>query len=279
MAACMASIALRSPAARPVPMSASPCSAMMVRTSAKSTFTRPPTVMMSLMPCTACRSTSSARLKASGSDEASPATEISRWLGMTMRVSTAALSSASPCSACLRRRLPSKRKGLVTTPTVRAPDCLATSATIGAPPVPVPPPMPAVTKTMSAPASASAMASRDSSAASRPRSGLAPAPRPFATILPSWIFTDDLLAASACTSVLQAMNSTPSMRAATMVLMALPPPPPTPITLMRAPGSSLSVSSIMSVLSLSSWRVLRRSLPANAASCGAPCDTRCRPGS
>ena len=154
MAACIASTARRSPEERPVPMSAMPCSAMMVRTSAKSTFTRPCTVMRSEMPCTALRSTSSARLNASASDMFSPATERSRWFGMTMSVSTAALSSASPCSACLRRLFPSKRNGFVTTPTVRAPVDLAMSATTGAPPVPVPPPIPAVTNTMSAPSSA-----------------------------------------------------------------------------------------------------------------------------
>ena len=59
-----------------------------------------------------------------------------------------------PFSACARRRLPSKENGLVTTPTVKAPISLATSATIGAAPVPVPPPMPAVTNTMSAPSKA-----------------------------------------------------------------------------------------------------------------------------
>jgi hypothetical protein len=116
------------------------------------------------------------------------------------------------------------------------------SAMMGAAPVPVPPPIPAVTKTMSAPASASPMASCTSSAASRPRSGLAPAPRPRDTLLPSCSFTWALLAESAWTSVLAAMNSTPSSRPATMVLMAFPPPPPTPITLILAPGSFESKS-------------------------------------
>ena len=102
--------------------------------------------------------------------------------------------------------------------------------------------MPAVTNTMSAPASTSAMASFTSSEASRPRSGLAPAPSPRATLLPSCSFTWARLAASACTSVLAAMNSTPSSRPATMVLMALPPPPPTPMTLILAAVSLLSKS-------------------------------------
>src|SRR5512137_1627143 len=180
----------------------------------------------------------------------SPATESSRWLGMTMSVSTAARSSSMPVSACLRRRLPSKRKGLVTTPTVREPCCRATSAMMGAPPVPVPPPMPAVTNTMSAPARVSEMDSFTSSAASRPRSGLAPAPRPRDTVLPSCSLVWALFAASACTSVLAAMNSTPSRRPATMVLMALPPPPPTPMTLIFAAGSRLSKSIMSSSLRL-----------------------------
>ena len=127
-----------------------------------------------------------------------------------------------------------------------APVCFATSATMGAPPVPVPPPMPAVTNTMSAPSSAAAIASRSSIAAWRPTSGFAPAPSPRDAPRPSWSLTVALFAASACTSVFAAMNSTPSIRAATIVLMALPPPPPTPITLMRA-ASCLSVYSIMVV--------------------------------
>ncbi len=132
----------------------------------------------------------------------------------------------------------------MTTPTVSAPVAFATSATTGAPPVPVPPPIPAVTNTMSAPSRAAAIASRSSSAACRPTSGFAPAPRPRDALRPSWSLTLALFAASACTSVFAAMNSTPSRRAATMVLMALPPPPPTPITLIFA-ASCLSVNSIM----------------------------------
>ena len=61
----------------------------------------------------------------------------------------------------LRRRggaaRPRTSNGLVTTPTVSAPDSWAIWATIGAAPVPVPPPMPAVMNTMSAPRSRSAM--------------------------------------------------------------------------------------------------------------------------
>jgi|UPI00043FE859 hypothetical protein len=67
------------------------------------------------------------------------------WFGITIIVSTLWRSSASPCSANLERLLPSKRKGLVTTATVRMPASSAACAITGAAPVPVPPPMPAVT--------------------------------------------------------------------------------------------------------------------------------------
>ena len=87
-----------------------------------------------------------------------------------INVSTVLRSSARPASACLRRRFPSKTKGLVTTPTVSAPTLRARSAMIGAPPVPVPPPIPAVTKTMSAPSSALRILSRSSSATPGPES-------------------------------------------------------------------------------------------------------------
>ena len=192
------------------------------------------------MPCTALRSTSSAFLKVSSRVVRSSATASRRWLGMVMSVSTAPFSSLIPCSACLRRRLPSKMKGLVTTPTVSAPTLRARSAMMGAPPVPVPPPIPAVTKIMSAPSSAARMRSRSSSAAWRPISGLAPAPRPLVTCAPSWILVAALLCCSAWQSVLAAMKSTPVRPARIIVFSALPPPPPTPTTLILAPSSFIS---------------------------------------
>src|SRR5712692_4916735 len=149
---------------------------------------------------------------------------------MVIKVSTADLSSTSPCSACFRRLLPSKTNGLVTTATVRQPSPLAMSAIIGAAPVPVPPPIPAVTNTMSAPSSASAISSFDSRAASRPISGLAPAPSPLVRVAPIWILVWARLAASAWMSVLAAMKSTRSRLATIIVLIALHPPPPTPTT-------------------------------------------------
>ena len=62
-----------------------------------------------------------------------------------------------PSTAWRARFLPSKPNGLVTTPTVSAPQSRAICAMTGAAPVPVPPPMPAVTNTMSAPEMRSAM--------------------------------------------------------------------------------------------------------------------------
>ncbi|CAB4632263.1 unannotated protein [freshwater metagenome] len=74
-------------------------------------------------------------------------------------MSTSVLKFSIPSSACAVLLLPSKVKGLVTTPTVNAPKSFATFATIGAPPVPVPPPSPAVTKTISAPRKTSSISS------------------------------------------------------------------------------------------------------------------------
>ena len=164
MAAIAASVALDLPEPMPIPNSAVPAQAITERTSAKSTFTRPGFVMMSLMPFTPLRNTSSAARNAS----CSGAPEIEsrrRSFGITIKVSTCSARRAMPSSACRMRFLPSKVKGLVTMPTVRAPDSLATSATIGAAPVPVPPPMPAVINTKSVPSRACCNSMRDSSAA------------------------------------------------------------------------------------------------------------------
>jgi hypothetical protein len=86
------------------------------------------------------------------------------------------------------------------------PISLATRAITGAAPVPVPPPMPAVMNSMCAPSMALRMSSTAASAASRPFSGLLPAPRPLA---PSWMVRCAALRASAWASVLAQMNSTP----------------------------------------------------------------------
>ena len=73
---------------------------------------------------------------------------------------------------------PSQSKGLVTTPTVRIPISLAILAITGAAPVPVPPPIPAVINSMCAPSIEARMSASAISAASRPFSGLLPAPNP-----------------------------------------------------------------------------------------------------
>src|SRR5262245_652522 len=132
--------------------------------------------------------------------------------------------------------------GLVTTATVRMPRSFASDATTGAAPVPVPPPSPAVMKTMSAPSSSRVIVSGSSSAAPLPTSGLEPAPSPWVSLAPSWIFTGAGEARSACRSVLATMKSTPVNSAAIMRLTALPPPPPRPITLIFAAGGTSSSS-------------------------------------
>ena len=161
---------------------------------------------------------------------------ISLWLGMTIRVSTLSLRFSIPSSAWTRRRAPSKRKGLVTTATVRAPTSfLAISAMMGAAPVPVPPPSPAVMKTMSAPTRTSLIFSRDSSAAWAPISGFDPEPRPLVPFSPIWSLISALEFINACISVLTAINSTPLIfPEEIMEFMALLPPPPTPRTFILA---------------------------------------------
>ena len=128
-----------------------PGSPITVRTSSKSTFTPPYSLMISEMPPTAFFSTSLACAKASSCVTSSPSTSSSFSLSTTISESTLASSSARPASALVMRRPPSQSKGLVTTPTVRMPISLATRAITGAAPVPVPPPMPAVMNSMCAP--------------------------------------------------------------------------------------------------------------------------------
>ena len=159
-----------------------------------------------------------------------------------IRLSTVALSSSRPRSACSARRFPSKTKGFVTTPTVRISISLARLAMMGAAPPPVPPPRPAVRKTMSAPWSCCRILSVSSMAALRPFSGSAPTPRPLVSFSPIWSLHSTGEWRSAWTSVFTTMNSTPVMLDVTMRLTALDPPPPTPITLMLAIVSESSSS-------------------------------------
>src|SRR6185437_14990517 len=116
MACCAASMARFSPRPTPVPMSAEPPACMTVRTSAKSTFTRPVTLMSDEMPCVACNSTSSAFLSASWNGMPLPTTARRRSFGTTIIVSTFLRMSAMPCSAWRMRLRPSNRNGLVTMP-------------------------------------------------------------------------------------------------------------------------------------------------------------------
>ena len=105
---------------------------------------------------------------------------------ITIRESTLALSSSTPCSACLSLLGPSKLKGTVTIPTVRIPISLAIFAITGAAPVPVPPPIPAVMKTILVLFPSMALiSSMLSSAAFLPTSGSAPAPKPSVSLTPS----------------------------------------------------------------------------------------------
>ena len=230
IAASAASIARRSPSASPVPIIALPISLITVRMSAKSRLIRPGMTMRSVTPRTPMCSTWSAILNASAKVVRSLASRNRFWLGMTIRVSTYCCSSDRPDSASRIRCAPSKWKGLVTTATVRIPCSRTARAITGAAPVPVPPPMPAVMNTMWLPESWSRISSSASSAAARPTSGRAPAPRPWVMVLPSCTLRSVRPAASACASVLQETNSTPSRCEVIMLLTALPPAPPTPTT-------------------------------------------------
>jgi len=155
------------------------------------------------------RSTSSATLKASCRLARLLTICSKRSLGMTIRVSTCSLSLLIPSSAVCTRFVPSKVKGRVTTPMVRAPISRAAWATMGEAPVPVPPPMPAVMKTISAPFRVEYSSLADSSAALRPTSGSPPEPNPRVSLSPMRIWVDAFDRNKACASVFTATNSTP----------------------------------------------------------------------
>ena len=225
-----ASSALPLPTAWPTPMCAKPASFMIVVTSAKSRLIKPVFFMRSEMLVTAWRSTSSAISKAFASVTFWSVAYFRRSFGMMSRESTLPSREFMPVSAWSMRRLPSNLKGLVTTPTVSAPASLAISATVGAAPVPVPPPMPAVMNTMSASSRDFAMSFRLSSALRLPTSGSEPAPWPWVSFSPIWIFWSALETARACLSVLTEMNSTPCVPDFTMRFTTLLPAPPTPTT-------------------------------------------------
>ncbi len=136
------------------------------------------------MPCTACCRTSSAFFRASGMVVLRSTTSSNLSFGITINVSTAFFRFSMPASALFIRVLASKRKGFVTTPTVRIPISFAAAAITGAAPVPVPPPIPQVTNTISAPSINCFTSSMLSSAAFCPTSGWAPAPRPLVIFSP-----------------------------------------------------------------------------------------------
>mmetsp|Transcript_13996 Transcript_13996/g.27910 ORF Transcript_13996/g.27910 Transcript_13996/m.27910 type:complete len:286 (-) Transcript_13996:178-1035(-) len=253
MAALAASSALVFPVPVPMPMRAVPASPMTERTSAKSTLMRPGRTMISEMPTTPWRRMSSATAKARSTGVFAGMISRSLSFDTTMTVSTFFLSSAMAALAWLILLLPSKPKGLVTTPTVRAPDSLAISATTGAAPEPVPPPMPEVTKQRSEPDTMAPISARDSSAALQPISGIPPAPSPLVTSLPMLrtLAPLALLLPRACASVLTAQNSTPSTLVSIMRSTALEPPPPTPTTLItqgERPPSGITTGDSLSRL-------------------------------
>ncbi len=122
MAILAASSALPLPAARPTPMWAkTSASFMMEVTSAKSRLMKPVSRIRSEMDCTAWRSTSSAILEGVGKGDllVGGVFQSARWdddqrVHLHQQLRDALLGLA-------HRRLPSKAKGLVTTPTVRMP--------------------------------------------------------------------------------------------------------------------------------------------------------------
>jgi len=171
-----------------------------------------------------------------------------------MIVSTFSFNLSIPLIAFCILVLDSKRKGFVTTPTVRAPCSFAILAITGAAPVPVPPPIPQVTNTISAPFNAAWISSALSSAAFSPISGCAPAPSPFVSFSPICISVGALHSCNACLSVFTAMNSTPAICSSIIRFTALLPPPPTPTTIILAAASDSLV--LISNKSSSSFVVL-----------------------
>mmetsp|Transcript_15518 Transcript_15518/g.24120 ORF Transcript_15518/g.24120 Transcript_15518/m.24120 type:complete len:225 (-) Transcript_15518:581-1255(-) len=184
MAALAASSALVLPVPVPIPIRAVPALCITLRTSAKSTLTRPGLTIISLIPTTPCLKISSATANERSIGVFSGMISNNLLFDTTITVSTCSFSLSIASVACFMRRRPSNENGFVTMPTVNAPLSFATSATTGAAPEPVPPPIPEVTKHISVPAIMLLKSFRLSSAANRPTSGLPPAPRPRVTVLP-----------------------------------------------------------------------------------------------
>ena len=208
-------------------MMATPPSFSTVCTSLKSRFISPCTVIISDILFAATLKVSSALPKASRIDSSGYISR-RRSLLITSSASTCFAISSTPSRAWSIFFSPSKRKGIVTMPTVSMPIAFDSRAITGAAPVPVPPPIPAVMNTILVPSlSIFLMSSMLSSAASRAFSGLFPAPSPS---LPSCRCTGTGESLSAWLSVLHSTNDTSCMPSRYMWLTALPPPPPTPMT-------------------------------------------------
>mmetsp|Transcript_9693 Transcript_9693/g.12271 ORF Transcript_9693/g.12271 Transcript_9693/m.12271 type:complete len:245 (+) Transcript_9693:590-1324(+) len=184
MAATAASAALVLPSPVPTPINAVPASFITALTSAKSTLTNPVLIIISDIPTTPCLKISSATRKASVTGVLSGTIFNNLSLDTTIKVSTCFLRTSIAASACFILFRPSKANGLVTTPTVKHPQFLATSANTGAAPLPVPPPIPAVIKIISAPSQICSISLAFSIAAFSPTDGIPPAPSPLVVCLP-----------------------------------------------------------------------------------------------
>ena len=159
-------------------MIATPPFSNTVFTSLKSRFMIPRSVMISAILFAATLSVSSALANAPRTLRSGYISR-SRSLLITRSASTCFAISSTPSRAWSIFFGPSKRKGIVTIPTVRIPISLLSRAMTGAAPVPVPPPIPAVINVIFVPSSSMRLiSSMLSIAASRARSGRLPAPRP-----------------------------------------------------------------------------------------------------
>ena len=172
-----------------------------------------------------------------------------RLLSRTNTASAAFRTRSRPSRALSILWRLSTLNGVVTTATTRAPDLLASSATMGAIPVPVPPPSPAVTKTRSAPSTILVITSLPASAHLLPMTGSPPAPRPLVMCLPTRSFCIALVLSRCCLSVLMATVMAPSTPMCVILFMVLLPDPPQPQTRILGSGgpkfsNSRSVSAV-----------------------------------
>ena len=169
-----------------------------------------------------------------------------RWLLMTRSASTSLAMASTPSRALSIRGLHSKRKGVVTIPTVRMPFFFASRAMTGEAPVPVPPPIPVVMNTILVSLSrASRILSMLSSASSRPFLGSPPHPRPGPICKRSGTGESS----NDFRSLLHTRKRTSCIPVLYMWPTALHPPPPTPMILMME--GVCGVASVTSRLSCS----------------------------